>query len=117
MTDMTVPCSATVRVTVTMAASHLCPFRPEIDRGEVQIAWRTRGNTIELHALAELISSQVEWVVSHEEFTAWLTGELSTLDGVSIETVTSRWTTAGGQVLVSSPTVASGTPWAEGGDA
>jgi NADPH-dependent 7-cyano-7-deazaguanine reductase QueF len=115
MTDLTVPCPAAVRVTVTMSARHLCPFKPEVDRGEMEISWRTDGNTIELHALAALLASQAQWVISHEEFTAWLTGELSALDGLTVETVTSRWVTAGGQVSVSSQTTGIATQLAEGG--
>lgn len=88
-----------VRVTVTMPATHLCPFRKETDQGTATLEWFTRnGQTIELHSLRAALDALAGWTVSHEQYTQHLLDRLEA--AVDAVVVTTRWNTAGGQVEV-----------------
>lgn len=111
MTGLSVPCQAVVRVSVSLAAEHLCPFKPERDHGTVAISWITsRGETIELHALAGLVSRHRDTEISHEQWTADLYSALVTAVAVDELSISSSWTTAGATVTVNSVDAAVGEP-------
>lgn len=103
MTGLSVPCSSDVRVTVTAEASHLCPFRTEVDHGTVAISWSTaHGETVELHALAALVRCRERVEISHEQWTADLAASIAASAKVDDLTVTSTWQTGGLNVSVHS---------------
>lgn len=106
MSDLSVPCAAETRVTVSFDAQHRCPFRDEADYGTVEVTWTTSfGETVELHALAVLVRGREDEPVSHEQWTADLYGSVNASVNVRDLTVTSRWSTAGAVVTVSSGSV------------
>jgi len=90
-----------VRVEIVAPVRKRCPFRDEIDWGEVTITYETNATAIELHSLAAYLATFTDRPMSHEDFVVevrlWL-------DRPSVE-VSSRWTTAGMEVECStSPT-------------
>jgi NADPH-dependent 7-cyano-7-deazaguanine reductase QueF len=98
-----VPCDSSVQVTVIAPARHLCPFKDEVDVGTVRLEWTTsRGATVELHALAALIATQMTARISHEQWTADLAEAVSARTEIADLMVTSRWRTAGIEVVVRS---------------
>lgn len=87
-------------VTATSPVKHLCPFKKETDEGNVTITWVCHTSTIELHSLAAYLDGFAEAYVSHETLVADIFEELSELDGITICSVTARFTTAGIDVEV-----------------
>lgn len=103
MSNLSVPCSAVVRVRIVAPATHRCPFRDELDQGEVRIEWTTSlGETLELHALAGLIAARADEEISHEQWTADLAEQVAAAAVVDGLCVTSEWQTAGLRVSVES---------------
>lgn len=101
MSELSVSCPAVVRITVTSPASHLCPFRDEVDDGTVQVSWTTsQGETLELHTLAQLIRGRAGTEISHEQWTADLVDMINAGAKVADLTVSSQWSTAGMSVSV-----------------
>lgn len=96
----TVPCDNYVTVTTTSNLRHLCPFKDEIDNGEVTITWRPDGETFELHALAAYLRGYEQSPVSHEAITDRIQLDLSTTPGVTGVRVETTWLTAGFRVQV-----------------
>jgi NADPH-dependent 7-cyano-7-deazaguanine reductase QueF len=97
-----VECAAAgATLVATGPAVHHCPFRDEIDEGEVTVRWRVISHTIELHSLRAYLDGLDEAVISHEEFTSVLTQELATLGGIELLSVDSSWQTADLAVSVS----------------
>ncbi len=90
-----------VEMTAWFKLAHLCPFKDEVDRGEVKIEWVTGEGTIELHSLAEWLGSWATVRVSHEQLTRGIVDSLSALDGITVTRVTSHWVTGGGDVSCS----------------
>jgi NADPH-dependent 7-cyano-7-deazaguanine reductase QueF len=102
MSNLGVPCPVVVGVITTASAAHLCPFRDEQDYGTVSVSWTTAcGQTVELHALGELIRSVADVRISHEQWTADLASTIAAGVAVDDLTVTSQWSTAGLTVSVS----------------
>lgn len=99
MTPMKVQANAEVAVSVTMPLRHLCPFKSEVDQGEVTLTWNAMGSTLELHSVREWLDGYANHTVSHEDLTGILLDTLIDLElgGLS---VTTRWETAGGTVTV-----------------
>lgn len=101
MSDLSVPCPAVVRVSITASASHRCPYRDEMDHGTVRVSWTTSfGETVELHALAALIHGRADAEISHEQWTAAIAAQIGSAVVVADLTVTSEWATAGLDVSV-----------------
>lgn len=71
--------------------AHVCPHRPEVDRGTLELTFE--GPAPELHALAVLVTSFEHEKLTHEELTARLAQETGAA-------VTTRWRTAGFEVEV-----------------
>jgi len=93
---------STATVTAQSAIKHLCPFKDEVDIGTIAISWACRGFTIELHSLASYLNSYAENAISHEDLVAMVAADLQTLgDGITVRSVTVRFTTAGIDVEVS----------------
>jgi NADPH-dependent 7-cyano-7-deazaguanine reductase QueF len=92
------PCEGRVTVAATFPLVKRCPFRDETDRGAVEITWTTLGQTFELHELAAFLAEGKGQEISHEDITHRLAEALDGHDGLIVETVTTRWTTAGGEV-------------------
>lgn len=84
--------TADVRVSISAPVKKLCPVKDEKDAGWVTIAYRTGGEAIELHGLAELLATFADRRLSHEDFTAELADALNA-------DVSSRWMTAGMEVV------------------
>lgn len=95
MSVKTVPVEATVTMSATASIQHMCPFVHEVDNGTITITWRAEGWTIELHSLRAYLSTFHDREISHEELTAEIRDELSSHHGISIETVSTTWHTAG----------------------
>jgi NADPH-dependent 7-cyano-7-deazaguanine reductase QueF len=95
-----VPDTSEALVTVTGQLVHECPHVPEHDAGTVEIAWRCADMTIELHSLSTYLASWQGETISHEEITAQIARDLDALDGIEVERVRTRWTTAGFAVAV-----------------
>lgn len=92
----------TVTVTAHAQVKHLCPFKEEIDTGTVTIVWTCNGFTIELHSLADYLTAFTTQPISHEDLTALIAADLQTVGrGITINSVTTRFTTAGLTVEVS----------------
>lgn len=99
----TVPCDRDVTVTTTAPLIHLCPHRDEEDRGTITITWACDGQTFELHSLTEYLGTWANARVSHEDITDRIRHDLSTYDGIVIESVLTTWRTAGMEVRCSTP--------------
>lgn len=95
-----VPDTSNTLVTVTAQLVHECPHVPEVDAGTVEIAWRCTDMTVELHALAAYLASWQGQAISHEDVTAQIARDLDRLDGIDVERVRTRWSTAGMAVVV-----------------
>jgi len=91
----TEPCSSDVTLTISGPLTHLCPFVEEVDNGTVQITWRTRGQTLELHALRAWLDTFQDQKISHEALTDAIRRRLTQLPGIGDVRVTTRWHTAG----------------------
>lgn len=87
-------------MTWTGPLTHLCPFVPEVDEGTVTITWITAGATLELHALAAWLGDFAGDKVSHEDITVDIQAGLDELAGITNVEVVTRWSTAGGEVVV-----------------
>jgi NADPH-dependent 7-cyano-7-deazaguanine reductase QueF len=98
--NLTVPCDATVTVSATVALTHQCPFRDEVDEGIVTITWTTAGKTLELHALTSWLNGFARTAISHEDLTEEVDERLAALPGIARVYVTSRWTTGRAKVVV-----------------
>ncbi len=96
----TVPCAASVAVGALTELAHRCPYVDEADHGTISIQWRTRGRTIELHALRRWLDSFADVRISHEEITAQIADALSQLGGIALIAVETRWSTAAFHVTV-----------------
>lgn len=94
-----VAAGAPARVTVTLPAFHRCPFKDEEDEGDLTVTWYAGESTIELHSFAAWLHSLDQWMVSHEAFT-WHVRETLQSVGVHVESVVTRWDTAGTKVEV-----------------
>ena len=101
----TVPSVLGIHASAQGVLTHRCPFVDETDVGYVEISWRTGWHTLELHSLAEYLTSYAERRISHEEATQEIHYDLQTLPGIDAVSVTTTWTTGGMEVTCStSPT-------------
>lgn len=108
---LTVPDSSDVAVTVTGALDHRCPHVNERDHGNVTISWRVKGQTYELHSLAEYLRLWKDSEISHEAITDRIRHDLSVVVGIELLSVETEWLTAGLEVqCASTPTLARVTP-------
>lgn len=84
-------------VVATAAAplAHRCPFVDEADLGAVELRWRIRTHTLELHALRLFLDAFAPVTISHEALTLGIATTLAQVDGLDLLTVTTRWRTAG----------------------
>jgi NADPH-dependent 7-cyano-7-deazaguanine reductase QueF len=98
--NLAVPCRGAVVCMVTAPLVHRCPFRDEADEGHIELTWATAGSTLELHALHAWLASFHSDVISHEDLTADIAEHLAELPGIDDVQVTTRWTTAGVEVVV-----------------
>ena len=102
---VTAPIDATVRLSATADIQHMCPFVHEVDNGTITITWTADGWTLELHSLRDYLNTFHDREISHEDLTEEVRAELSTNHGINNINVTSKWRTAGMEVLCStSPT-------------
>lgn len=85
-----------IRTTVTGAVFKQCPFKNELDSGEVELTFD--GDAPELHGLAELLASYRQVKMSHEDFTREM------LVKTAAVSARSTWTTAGLRVVVEGST-------------
>jgi NADPH-dependent 7-cyano-7-deazaguanine reductase QueF len=106
----TVPAAAGVHMEVTRPFRHLCPFRDEVDKGRITIAWTTAGQTFELHGLAEFLDSFRDLVISHEDLTALVREVLDHAGGLSGVAVRTWFDTAGMGVHCCTLPTHAGTP-------
>jgi NADPH-dependent 7-cyano-7-deazaguanine reductase QueF len=83
--------AADVHVTITAPVRKLCPVKNETDDGMATLTYRTHGEAIELHDLAEYLGSFAGTHMSHEDFTE----ELADYTGAHVSTT---WGTAGMEV-------------------
>jgi NADPH-dependent 7-cyano-7-deazaguanine reductase QueF len=83
--------AADVTVTITASVTKRCPVKNEVDEGTATITYRTHGEAIELHDLADYLSSFAGTHMSHEDFTE----ELAEYTGAHVSTT---WGTAGMEV-------------------
>jgi NADPH-dependent 7-cyano-7-deazaguanine reductase QueF len=84
---------------VSVPIKHLCPFKRELDRGTVDITWRTLTATYELHSLRESLKAFDRVVISHEDLTTFIAEELAQFpEMIDQVTVSTRWDTAGMEV-------------------
>lgn len=106
-TTLAVPLPSGVPATVVRvenaAIVHLCPFRPEVDRGHISVEWIAQTATFELHELGTYLASFAEEKVSHEQLTSRIFDHLSRHPGVIVLGVRTRWQTAGMDVTVQIP--------------
>lgn len=91
--------SAPATVAAHSSATHLCPYRDEVDVGTVEVVWEAGEQTIELHSLGEWLDSLATMKVSHEEYTHHVREQLERL-GLPIKRVSTTWQTAGMDVTV-----------------
>ena len=103
---VTAPIDATVRMSATADIQHMCPFVHEVDNGTITITWTADGWTLELHSLRDYLNTFHDREISHEELTEEVRAELTTHHGINDVEVTSKWHTAGMEVVVfsTSPT-------------
>jgi NADPH-dependent 7-cyano-7-deazaguanine reductase QueF len=101
MTVRTEPVRANVTMVVTAPLMHLCPFKDEVDRGDVKITWTTNGNTFELHSLRAYLGAFADLTITHEDLTEQIRRELGAFHGVHNVTVQTSWETAGMGVVCS----------------
>lgn len=95
------PTDADCTVTVTGDITHQCPYRDEVDEGQVTLAWLCQGATIELHSLAAYLDAWKDCTVSHEQLVDRLALDLGTASPeVHLISVVARFTTAGMSVEV-----------------
>ena len=98
--ELGVPTTARGQVRATGKLAHLCPFKDEVDDGQVTITWTCAGSTLELHRLRSYLDTFAPSVISHEELTELIQGQLSQVPGIKDVTVATEWPTAGFQVGV-----------------
>jgi len=96
----TVPCDNHVTVTASGPISHLCPYKDETDNGRIEITWTVKGQTFELHALADYIAGWSGARMSHEQVTDRIRHDLSATADVADVQVKTTWNTAGLAVSV-----------------
>ena len=103
----TVTSSPGLTMAVTSPIVHLCPFKDEIDNGQITVTWQTLNGTIELHSLRAYFDSFAASEISHESLTDTIRRELNRIPSIKALDVTTNWTTAGMEVVCStSPTPA-----------
>lgn len=103
-----VPSTPGVRVTVTAPIRHLCPFKDEIDDGELTLAWRTDHSTVELHSLRLFLGAFADARISHEEVVSEIWGAMNRVDGIRGVSVSTSWRTAGMEVSCFSSVIPAG---------
>lgn len=81
-----------IRTVVTGTVFKQCPFKDELDTGEVELTFE--GDAPELHALAKLLASYRQVKMSHEDFTREMLAKTTAVAAQS------TWTTAGLRVVV-----------------
>ncbi len=86
-----------MRVTVTTAVTHACPFVPETDVGIITVSWTDV--IVELHELAAYIASYADVQITHEAMTEQVAGHVRNLGAGDVH-VQTRWRTAGLDVVV-----------------
>lgn len=97
-----VPADSQATVTAGGLVSHLCPFVDEADHGTVTITWRCNTSTVELHSLAAYLGGFTDRRIGHEDLVEEVFQHLrDAAPGVSVRSVTARFTTAGLGVEVS----------------
>lgn len=102
-----VPSVPGVRVTVTAAVRHLCPFKDEVDDGRLTLSWRTDHSTVELHSLRRFLGVFADARISHEEVVSEIWGAMNRVDGIRSVSISTAWRTADMGVTCSiSPTLA-----------
>lgn len=107
---LTMPDRSDVTMTVTGPLVHMCPVVDEVDEGTITIAWRVKGETYELHSLAEYLRGWAGSHLAHEQITDRIRHDLSVVVGIELVSVETTWLTAGMEVSCStSPTVAGAT--------
>lgn len=75
-----VPCASVVDVQAQSHIVHLCPFKNEVDEGEVEVSWTTAGGmTLELHSLAAYLRGFEGTLISHEDLVEKIRYDLSEL--------------------------------------
>lgn len=100
---ITVPCDAGVTVNANARVVHLCPHVEERDDGSVQIEWRCRGATLELHALANYLATFEQVAISHEHLVHEIREHLEQQPGIKAVRVSARYTTAGIDTTITQP--------------
>lgn len=101
----TVADNSDVTMRVSGDLQHRCPHVDEVDHGHVTITWRVRGETYELHSLAEYLRSFKDSRLSHEQITDRIRYDLSWAPQIELMSVETFWVTAGMEVTCStSPT-------------
>ena len=90
--------TATSSPGLTMRATspivHLCPFKDEVDNGEITVTWVTLNGTIELHSLRDYFKTFAESQISHESLTDTIRRELQRIPSIRALDVVTTWTTA-----------------------
>lgn len=88
-----------MKVTVSGAVRHLCPYRDEVDDGTAEITLSVTGgeDAPELHSIADTLADYAAVRISHEE----LTRAFYRL--FHADKVVTRWKTAGLDVVVEVP--------------
>ncbi|UVF61162.1 hypothetical protein SEA_AOKA_39 [Arthrobacter phage Aoka] len=97
----TVSSSPGLTMAVTSPLVHLCPFKDETDAGTITVTWQTLNGTIELHSLRAYFDSFAGSTVSHEGLTDTIRRELQRIPSIKALDVTTAWTTAGMETVVS----------------
>lgn len=110
MSVTTVPIEANVTLTATADIQHMCPFVHEVDNGSVTITWKAEGWTIELHSLRAYLGTFHDREISHEELTEEIRAELNGRHGITIESVSTSWRTAGMGIKCSTSPILVGRP-------
>lgn len=87
------------RVTVRSAITHLCPFRPERDLGQIEASWV---GVIELAFVASEFTAYDKREITHEELTARIGTRLTEMGGTDVRVVT-WWRTDGLDVEITWP--------------
>lgn len=107
---LTMPDKSDVTVTVTGPIQHRCPVVEEIDRGHITITWRIKGETYELHSLAEYLRGWADSHIAHEQLTDRIRHDLSVVSGIELVSVETTWVTAGLEVSCSTSPTPAGQP-------
>lgn len=96
-----VPAAAAVTASATALVDHRCPFKDELDEGEVTIVWDCAGGTVELHSLGLYLAGFAFEKISHEDLVGEIFAQFeAAAPQIVVRSVTARFTTAGIDVEV-----------------